>query len=83
MSDLLEGDIENYEQKWDLLLFHDIALWDVLSAFERKGSADSAYTEVIPNDFKQFFQDHPAIKRVLFNGKKSTGVLHASCVLYS
>ncbi len=86
MRDLLGGDIEHYEQKWDLLLSHDIALWDVLSAFERKGSADSAYTAVIPNDFERFFQEHPAIKRVLFNGKKAqefymrlVGYVPASC----
>jgi len=90
MSDLLDGDIENYEQKWDLLLSHDIALWDVLSAFQRKGSADSAYTEVIPNDFQQFFQEHPAIERVLFNGKKAqefynrlVGIFPESCCFLS
>jgi TDG/mug DNA glycosylase family protein len=86
MRDLLGGEIEHYEQKWELLLSHDIALWDVLSAFERKGSADSAYTTVIPNDFTQFFQGHPAIQRVLFNGKKAqafymrlVGYLPESC----
>ena len=86
MRDLLGGDIDHYEQKWDLLLSHDIALWDVLSAFDRKGSADSAYTEVIPNDFNHFFQEHPAIERVLFNGKKAqefynrlVGIFPESC----
>ncbi|MGH0052329.1 MAG: DNA-deoxyinosine glycosylase [Sphaerochaetaceae bacterium] len=71
MHDLLGGSIETYEQKWELLLSHNVALWDVLSAFERKGSADSAFTTVIPNDFERFFLEHPAIQRVLFNGKKA------------
>jgi TDG/mug DNA glycosylase family protein len=90
MRDLLGGDIDHYEQKWDLLLSHDIALWDVLSAFQRKGSADSAYTEMIPNDFQQFFQEHPAIERVLFNGKKAqefynrfVGIFPESCCFLS
>ncbi|MGE4454370.1 MAG: DNA-deoxyinosine glycosylase [Sphaerochaeta sp.] len=71
MSDLLGGEIESYEQKWNLLLSHDVALWDVLYAFVRKGSADSAFTTAIPNDFSNFFAEHPAIERVLFNGKKA------------
>ncbi len=71
MSDLLGGSIETYEQKWELLLSHDVALWDVLALFERAGSLDSAFREVVPNDLKQFLQEHPSITKVLFNGKKA------------
>lgn len=72
MAAILAGPIENYEQKWDLLLSNDIALWDVLARFERKGSADSAYTTVVPNELKQFVDGHARLKSILFNGKKAS-----------
>ncbi len=62
---------ETYEQKWYLLQGHGIALWDVLSSFDRKGSLDSAYSIVVPNDLKAFLQEHGKIQKVLFNGKQS------------
>lgn len=71
LSSLLGGAIETYEQKWLLLLDHDIALWDVLASFERKGSLDSSYTTVVANDLKLFLASHPIIRKVLFNGKKA------------
>lgn len=71
MAAILAGPIENYEQKWDLLLANDIALWDVLAQFERKGSADSAYTEVIPNELRRFIDEHAQLRSILFNGKKA------------
>lgn len=71
MQTLFNAKAETYEQKWLLLLTNDIALWDVLKSFERKGSLDSAYREVIPNDLKHFLQEHPSIRKVLFNGKKA------------
>jgi TDG/mug DNA glycosylase family protein len=72
MSEILQGPIETYEQKWDLLLANDIALWDVLAEFERKGSADSAYTTVIPNNLKLFIDGHVMLNRILFNGQKAS-----------
>lgn len=71
MQTLFDTKVETYEEKWLLLLHNNIALWDVLKSFERKGSLDSAYKEVVPNDLKRFLQDHPAITKVLFNGKKA------------
>ncbi|AEV28736.1 G:T/U mismatch-specific DNA glycosylase [Sphaerochaeta pleomorpha str. Grapes] len=62
---------ETYEQKWYLLQGHGIALWDVLSSFDRKGSLDSAYSIVEPNDLKTFIQEHGKIERILFNGKQA------------
>ena len=76
MADVLGGSIETYEQKWYLLLSHNIALWDVLSGFERQGSSDAAYTEAIPNDLKSFLEEHPQVDRVLFNGQKARMLYH-------
>lgn len=71
MAEILNGPIETYEQKWEILLSNDIALWDVLAQFERKGSADSAYTAVIPNPLRQFIDEHTHLAKILFNGKKA------------
>jgi len=47
-----------------------IALWDVLASCKRHGSmdADIEAASICPNDFKSFFQKHPNITHVFFNG---------------
>lgn len=47
-----------------------IALWDVLQRCEREGSLDTRIDSqsIVPNDFATFFDHHPAIRRVFFNG---------------
>jgi hypoxanthine-DNA glycosylase len=47
-----------------------IAVWDVLKSCRRVGSLDSAVEpdSMVPNDFGELFDAHPAITRVLFNG---------------
>ncbi len=59
-----------YEERATTLIYHGIALWDVLYSCERQGSLDAAIdpaTQVV-NDFAGFFATHPAIDTVLFNG---------------
>jgi hypoxanthine-DNA glycosylase len=46
-----------------------IAVWDVLAAATRSGSLDSAIAnDAIPNNFRAFFQIHPNVRLVCFNG---------------
>ena len=71
MQALFDTKTATYEEKWLLLLGHDIALWDVLANFSRVGSLDSAYKEVVPNDLRLFLEGHQNIRKVLFNGKKA------------
>ena len=74
MSELLHFNPDiNYEEKTGLLIQNKIALWDVLQACIRKGSLDSSIdkSSIVTNDFKLFFSEHPEIRHVFFNGKKS------------
>ena len=62
---------EDYEVRKDLLRRNHIALWDVLAACEREGSADANITNAVPNDFAGFYRSFPNIKAVCFAGKKA------------
>ncbi|ETA93761.1 MULTISPECIES: DNA-deoxyinosine glycosylase [Mycobacterium avium complex (MAC)] len=62
-----------YPRRLAQLRRHRIALWDVLHACRRAGSADSAIepNSLVVNDFGEFFAEHPGITRVYFNGAKA------------
>lgn len=62
---------KDYEIRTELLLEKRIALWDVLSNCEGKGSADSNILNEIPNDFVSFYRAHPNLKNVFFASKKA------------
>ena len=59
-----------YAERSAALLAAGIALWDVLQSCRRAGSLDNAIEKetVVTNDFGSFFQGHPHIQRVYFNG---------------
>ncbi|ORA11001.1 DNA-deoxyinosine glycosylase [Mycobacterium arosiense] len=67
---------EAYEGRLVALRSHGVALWDVLHACRRAGSADSAIQpeSLVVNDFGEFFARHPAIAAVYFNGAKAAGL---------
>jgi len=67
---------EPYERRVGLLTSRQIALWDVLQSCAREGSLDSAIDEatLVTNDFVSFYQSHPGIERVYFNGSKAEQV---------
>jgi hypoxanthine-DNA glycosylase len=62
-----------YAERSDRLVRSGIAVWDVLRSSVRPGSmdADIVQTTAIPNDFQAFFHDHPQLRLLCFNGKKS------------
>jgi TDG/mug DNA glycosylase family protein len=62
-----------YERRIKALKSARIALWDVLESCAREGSLDSAIDDgsLLPNDFESFFQGHPMITHVFFNGAKA------------
>lgn len=61
----------DYNERLALLAARGIALWDVLQYCEREGSLDSKIKNEIPNNFKAFYADYPAIKHVFFSSKNA------------
>lgn len=71
MGDLVNATRElPYESRRDILKSRGVALWDVLASCARRGSLDSAIKKesITPNDLVSFFNRHPAITNVFFNG---------------
>jgi len=62
-----------YKQRLALLCSNGIALWDVAHQCIRPGSLDASIlkTSVITNDFESFFNTHPQIQAICFNGQKA------------
>jgi hypoxanthine-DNA glycosylase len=60
----------SYEDRAARLALEGVAVWDVLASCVREGSldADIDHASAVPNDFAQFFAQHPLIERVCFNG---------------
>lgn len=62
-----------YHQRIEELNNRGIAVWDVLRSCARATSLDSDIVEssIVPNDFNGFYQVHPKIADVYFNGAKA------------
>jgi double-stranded uracil-DNA glycosylase len=59
----------DYASRVAALIERRIALWDVLAAATRSGSLDAAIGEdAISNNFRAFFNAHPHIQLICFNG---------------
>jgi len=63
----------DYASRLAVLNDNRVALWDVIQACIRPGSLDSAIVEagLETNDFGGFFERHPLIGHVCFNGRKA------------
>jgi hypoxanthine-DNA glycosylase len=61
----------NYNLRVELLIKHNIAVWDVLQSCSRLGSLDTNIRPetIIVNNFVDFFTEYKEIKQVFFNGK--------------
>lgn len=60
----------NVEEKRELLLKHNIAVWDVIQSCDIKGSSDSSIKNVVPTDLSSIIE-HSKITKVFCNGKTS------------
>ena len=60
-----------YQERVALLQSTGVALWDSLRACVRPGSLDASITDEVASDFPSFFDKHPNITHVFFNGRKA------------
>ena len=85
MSDLFNDGIkpQTYQAKLNLLLSHQIALWDVITSCKREGSLDSAITAEQVQDFPLFLANYPNIGCICFNGNKAkqTYIKHVGMIM--
>ena len=58
----------SYPDRMTLLTENGVALWDVIRACERAGSADTRIRNPLPNDIRGFVQAHPTLRLVALNG---------------
>ncbi len=68
----------NIEEKKSLLLRHGIALWDVISTCDIKGSSDSSIRNVIPCNLKQILDTAP-IHTIIANGDTAFKLYNRYC----
>ena len=71
----------SYARRLECLRSNSVALWDVCRSAHRPGSLDSAieHHSVRANDFASFFNNHPAVGAIFFNGAKAA-MLYARLV---
>jgi hypoxanthine-DNA glycosylase len=72
------GPTISYKKRVLILKRAGLALWDVMASCVREGSldADIAEASIVPNDFRAFFDAHPRVKHVFFNGAKAESCFH-------
>ncbi len=73
VSQLLDLTATDYTSRARQLTKEGVAIWDVLQTCTRHSSLDSDIDErsMVTNDFRAFFEQHPGINRVFFNGAKA------------
>ena len=59
---------QNVEEKINLLLKNNIAVWDVIKSCEISGSSDSSIKNVVPNDIS-IILNVAKIEKIIVNGK--------------
>lgn len=65
------AEVLDYSDKIQMILDNKIALWDIIKSCSRTTSSDANIENPEFNDLKSFLENHPKIKRVLFNGQKA------------
>lgn len=61
---------ETITQKTEMLLSHQVALWDVIARCDIKGSADASIENVVVNDLS-IIVNHAPIEHIYCNGNKA------------
>jgi len=71
MQAITDYQVNTEADKKALVKHSKLLLWDVLQSCDRPGSLDSAIKEPVANDFESLLLEYPAIKTIVFNGKKA------------
>ena len=59
---------ETVEEKKEMILSNNLALWDVIASCEIEGSADSTIRDVTANDLNEIIENS-GVERIFVNGK--------------
>lgn len=71
MASICNCDIpETVEDKKQMILSNNFALWDVIHSCDIEGSSDSSIRNVVPNDINIILK-HSQVSRIFVNGKKA------------
>ena len=71
MAKICDSDLpESVEDKKQLILSNNFALWDVIHSCEIEGSADSSIKNVVANDISVIL-NNSQVDRIFVNGKKA------------
>ena len=65
-----EAEVQTIEQKKELILKHNLALWDVNHSCTITGSSDSSIKDVVPNDISSILKSSK-VDRIYANGATS------------
>ncbi len=69
IAELFDEEIpQTIAEKKELILSHNLALWDVIASCEIVGSSDSAIKNVVPNDLLPILQNSK-VNKIFVNGK--------------
>lgn len=63
-----------YEERTRKLANSGVAVWDVCASADRPGSLDASIRSPESNKFREFFEVHPQITLVCFNGAKAAEI---------
>ena len=65
-----ETEPKSVDEKTEMLLRHNIALWDVIDSCDIAGSSDSSIRNVVPTDLCGIIKES-GIERIFANGRKA------------
>ena len=65
-------------EKKEMLIKHNIAVWDVIKECSIQGSSDSSIENVVPNDLERILNSED-IKKIFINGEKAFKLYKKYC----
>jgi len=75
MEEIFKVKLNNIQEKKELMLKNQIALWDVVKSCQRDSSLDSRLKNIELNDIYAFLKKYPYIRKIGCNGRKSYDLL--------